>query len=103
MLRPPASVPYRVVLGVAAGLLLISGCASRRPDWIEATLVTVPFELRSGDRWTDPEGREWEVTGRPTAYKQGKMTSVRLQKPGEPNVIDVQYWDAHERIRVRRG
>jgi hypothetical protein len=31
------------------------------------------------------------------------MTSVRLQKPGEPNVIDVQYWDAHERIRVRRG
>jgi hypothetical protein len=51
---------------------------------------------------TDPEGREWEVTGRPTAYKQGKMTSVRLQKPGEPSVIDVQYLDAHERIRIRR-
>jgi hypothetical protein len=61
-----------------------------------------PFELRSGDRWTYPEGREREVTGRPTAYKQGKMTSVRLQKPGEPSVIDVQYLDAHERIRVRR-
>jgi hypothetical protein len=36
------------------------------------------------------------------AYKQGKMTAVRLPKPGEPSVIDVQYWDAHERIRVRR-
>jgi hypothetical protein len=50
MLRPPASVPYRVVLGVAAGLLLISGCASRRPDWIEATLVTVDVSgVWSGD------------------------------------------------------
>jgi hypothetical protein len=40
MIRLPASVPYLLVLGAAAGLLLGSGCASR-PDWIEATLVTV--------------------------------------------------------------
>jgi hypothetical protein len=40
MIRLPARVPYLAVLGVAAGLLLGSGCASR-PDWIEATLVTV--------------------------------------------------------------
>jgi hypothetical protein len=59
-----------------------------------------PFELHAGDRLTDREGGEWEVTGRPAAYRQGKMVSVRLQKPGEPSVIDVQYWDAHERIRV---
>jgi hypothetical protein len=38
-----------------------------------------------------------------SAYRQGKMVVVRLHKPGEPSVIDVQYWDAHERIRVRRG
>jgi hypothetical protein len=61
-----------------------------------------PFELRAGDRVVDPEGRDWEVTGRPAAYRQGKMVAVRLQKLGEPSVIDVQYWDAHERIRVRR-
>jgi hypothetical protein len=65
-------------------------------------LRVFPFELRAGDRWIDPEGREWEVAGRPAAYRQGKMISVRLQKPGEPNVIDEQHWDAHERIRVRR-
>jgi hypothetical protein len=40
MSRLPATVPYLAVLGVAAGLLLGSGCVSR-PDWIEATLVTV--------------------------------------------------------------
>jgi hypothetical protein len=40
MMRRPASAPYLAVLGAAAGLLLGSGCASR-PDWIEATLVTV--------------------------------------------------------------
>jgi hypothetical protein len=51
---------------------------------------------------TDPEGREWEVTSRPSAYRQGKSIAVRLQKPGEPSMIDVQYWDAHERITVRR-
>jgi hypothetical protein len=38
-MRLPARVVC-LVLGVAAGLLLGSGCASR-PDWIEATLVTV--------------------------------------------------------------
>jgi hypothetical protein len=47
MIRLPARVPYLVALGVAAGLLVGSGCASR-PDWIEATLVTVEV---SGTWW----------------------------------------------------
>jgi hypothetical protein len=50
MIRLPASVPYLAVLGVAAGLLLGSGCASR-PDWIEATLVTVDVTGRWHGTW----------------------------------------------------
>jgi hypothetical protein len=72
---------------------------ARAPDEVRV----FPFELRPGDRWTDPTGRDWEVTGRPSAYRQGKMIAVRLQKPGEPSVVEEQHWDAHERIRVRRG
>jgi hypothetical protein len=40
MIKLPASVLCLVFLGVAAGFLSGSGCASR-PDWIESTLVTV--------------------------------------------------------------
>jgi hypothetical protein len=86
-----------------AELLLKLGLSTGEPAATPADELRVfPFELRAGDPVTDPEGREWEVTGRPAAYRQGKMVAVRLQKPGEPNVIDEQHWDAHERIRVRR-
>jgi PAS domain S-box-containing protein len=70
--------------------------SSLRPIPPADELRVFPFELRTGDRVTDPEGREWEVTGRRASYRQGKMVSVQLQKPGEPNLIDVQYCDAHD-------
>jgi hypothetical protein len=92
----PSRAGSRISRGLVAGTSSSPG--KTPPD----ELRVFPFELRAGDRVTDPEGREWELTGRPAAYRQGKMVSVRLQKPGEPNVIDVQYWDAHQRIRVRR-
>jgi hypothetical protein len=55
MIRLPASVPYLAVLGVAAGLLLGSGCASR-PDWIESTLVTVDVTGRWHGTFTGSGG-----------------------------------------------
>jgi hypothetical protein len=52
-------------------------------------LRVFPFELRAGDRWTDPEGREWQVTGRPAAYRQGQLIAVRPAStaPAAPIVV----------------
>jgi hypothetical protein len=55
MIRLPASVRYLVFLGVVAGLLFGSGCASR-PDWIESTLVTVDVTGRWNGTLTAESG-----------------------------------------------
>jgi hypothetical protein len=48
-------------------------------------------------------GTEWEVAGTPTGYLKGKMVTVKLRKPGEPTVTNVEHWPAHERVTVRRA
>jgi hypothetical protein len=65
-------------------------------------LRVFPHELGIGDRVT-VGGTEWEVAATPTGYLKGKMVTVRLRKPGEPTVTDVEHWPAHERVMVRRA
>jgi hypothetical protein len=69
---------------------------------ISDELRVFPHELRAGDRVT-VAGTEWEVAATPTAYLKGKMLTVRLRKPGDPTVTNVEHWPAHERVMVRRA
>jgi hypothetical protein len=55
--------------------------ASKPPPANE--LRVFPHELRPGDRVT-VNGQEWEVAAAPAVYLQGKMQTVRLRKPGDP-------------------
>jgi hypothetical protein len=80
MIRLPARVPYLVALGVAAGLLVGSGCASR-PDWIEATLVTVDVTGRWHGRFTTTGG------GATTAY-----VDLSLDQRGSRVVGTIRYY-----------
>ena len=36
-------------------------------------------------------------------YLKGKMVIVKLRKPGDPAVTNIEHWPAHERVTVRRG
>jgi hypothetical protein len=65
-------------------------------------LRVFPHELRTGDR-VNVGGTEWEVAGTPSGYLKGKMVTVRLRKPGDAAVRDVEHWLAHERVTVRRA
>jgi hypothetical protein len=65
-------------------------------------LRVFPHELRAGDRMT-VGGTEWEVAATPSGYLKGKMVTVRLRKPGEPTVTNVERWPADERLTVRRA
>jgi hypothetical protein len=65
-------------------------------------LRVFPHELRAGDHVT-VGGTEWEVVATPTGYLKGKMVIVKLRKPGDAAVRDVEHWPAHERVTVRRG
>jgi hypothetical protein len=73
--------------------------ASKPPPANE--LRVFPHELRPGDRVT-VNGQEWEVAAAPAVYLQGKMQTVRLRKPGDPSVTNVEHMAAHERVTVRR-
>jgi len=61
----------------------------------------LPMELRVGDRFTDAAG-EWEVASRPYTSNAGKNAGVRVKKVGQPEVIEIRSWGAHERIVVKR-
>ena len=54
-------------------------------------LRVFPHELRTGDR-VSVGGTEWEVTATPSGYLKGKMVTVRLQKPGDSTVTNVEHW-----------
>jgi hypothetical protein len=54
-------------------------------------LRVFPHELRAGDRVRLADGREWAVAGPPETYQGGKMVRVRLRKPGDATVLDVEY------------
>jgi hypothetical protein len=71
------------------------------PEAPSEELSLFPFELRPGDL-VNVDGREWQVAGHPAVYRQGKMIEVRLRKPGDPSVTDVEHWPAHERVAVKR-
>jgi hypothetical protein len=60
------------------------------------------FGLRPGDRVTRADGDEWDVADPPETYQGGKMVRVRLRKPGDTSVTDVEYWPAYQRVRVKR-
>jgi hypothetical protein len=75
---------------------------SYAPEAHTDELHLYPFELRAGDLVTDERGNGREIVGHPSAYNQGKMHRVRMQKPGDPSVMNIEYWPAHERVAVRR-
>jgi hypothetical protein len=79
--------------------LAISFQGKKAPEAQPDVLRVFPLELRPGDRVKDGE---WEVAALPTSYQKGKMVTVRLQKPGDSSVTDVEHWPAHERVAVRR-
>jgi hypothetical protein len=72
-----------------------------KPEAQPDELRVFPFELRAGDL-VNADGREWQVVGHPSVYRQGKMVEVRLQKPGNESVTMAEHWAAHQRVRVRR-
>jgi hypothetical protein len=50
---------------------------------------------------TDGQGGEWQVISYPSAYSQGKMHQVRVQKPGNPALKSISFYPAHERVTVK--
>jgi hypothetical protein len=66
------------------------------------TTRVLPMLLRIGDRLTDETG-EWEIIARPYTTAGGKNARVRVQRVGEPTVIELRTWGAHERISVKRA
>jgi hypothetical protein len=66
-------------------------------------LRVFPHQIHPGDRLTDGEGREWEVTDHPAPYRQGKLVEVRMHAPGDPGTTWEQVWPAHERVTVTRA
>ena len=65
-------------------------------------IEVLPTQLLLGDRLVD-ERSEWRVAGRPYSSSGGKIVSVRVESVKQPGVTDVLVWEAHERVRVRRG
>jgi hypothetical protein len=77
--------------------------APNAPGADAAPLTVLPHQLRAGDRVLDEPGHDWEIIGHPSAYRQGKMVAVKMQKPGDPSTRREHHWPAHERVPVRRG
>jgi hypothetical protein len=48
------------------------------------------------------ERSEWRVAGRPYTSSGGKIVSVRVASVKQPGVTNVQVWEAHERVSVKR-
>jgi hypothetical protein len=59
------------------------------------------MELQVGDRLTDETG-ECEIIGRPYTTNAGKDAHARVQKVGQPGVVGVRTWGAHEKVSVKR-
>jgi hypothetical protein len=60
------------------------------------------MELQRGDRIADETG-EWEIISRPYVSAGGELVSARVRKIDQPEAADLRTWEAHERLRVRRG
>jgi hypothetical protein len=74
----------------------------KKPDSAPPTTAHVlPMELQIGDRLTD-ETDEWEVVSRPYTSNAGKNAGVHVKKVGQPDVIEIRIWRAHERVSVKR-
>jgi hypothetical protein len=59
----------------------------------------LPMQLQIGDRLVDETGT-WEVASRP--YTTEEDAHVRVKKVGQPEVTEIRFWSAHERVSVRR-
>jgi hypothetical protein len=66
------------------------------------TLTVLPVQLRPGDTFTDDAGT-WEVIGQPRSQRAGKNVMARVQRPGDPGTLREQWWQAYERVTVRRA
>jgi hypothetical protein len=66
------------------------------------TLSVLPVQLRPGDIFTDDRGT-WEVVGQPRSQRAGKSVVARVQRPGDPGTLREQWWQAYERVTVRRA
>ena len=73
----------------------------RRPDPELRSLTLFPNQLWIGDRFTE-DGKEWEVASQPVPYKQGHDVRAMVQRPGNPNTAREKFWEAIERVTVRR-
>jgi hypothetical protein len=62
----------------------------------------LPMQLQVGDRLAHETG-EWEVVGRPYTTNAGKDARVRVRRVGQPDVIEIRIWRAHERVSVKRA
>jgi len=60
------------------------------------------MQLQVGDRFTDETG-EWEIVGRPYTTGGGRIVHTRVQKVGEPTVVEKRSWGAHEKVAVKRA
>jgi len=60
------------------------------------------MDIRPGDVLSDPR-TEWEVLAPPFSTGTGRFVHARVQKVGQPDWTELRTWEAHERLRVRRG
>jgi bacillopeptidase F (M6 metalloprotease family) len=60
------------------------------------------MQLQVGDRLVDETGT-WEVASRPyMTNAAGEDAHVRVKKVGQPEVTEIRFWSAHERVSVWR-
>jgi hypothetical protein len=74
---------------------------SAKPETAK-TLSVLPVQLRPGDTFTDEAGT-WELVGQPRSQRAGKSVVARVQRPGDPGTLREQWWQAYERVTVRRA
>ena len=66
------------------------------------TLSVLPVQLRPGATFTDDAGT-WEIVGQPRSQRAGKSVVARGQRPDDPGTLREQWWQAYERVTVRRA
>jgi hypothetical protein len=80
----------------------VAKAPEKKPDASNAAVTRVlPMQLKQGDRLTDETG-EWEIIGRPYTTNAGKDAHARVGKVGQPDVVEVRTWGAHERVSMKR-
>jgi hypothetical protein len=81
----------------------VAKAPEKKPDASNAAVTRVlPMQLKQGDRLTDETG-EWEIIGRPYTTNAGKDAHARVGKVGQPDVVEVRTWGAHEKVSVKRA